>query len=158
MTPTETAKLLAIIQQLDNRELDKGRVAAWIPLMADVDFDEAQHAVIDHFRSSTDYLTPAHVVAGAKRLADYREARALESRESGRTGQHCGPQACKCTHTDGCDGGWIDQESGQVAPCPRCKPRAHQILTSGLPRPIAQRRLRDVQPDLPTYNPRGKPA
>lgn len=47
---------------------------------------------------------------------------------------HCGRLACRCTHTDGCEYGWIEgtpytddvtlQTYRPVEPCPVCRPEA----------------------------------
>lgn len=49
-----------------------------------------------------------------------------------RDATHCYRKACRCTHTDGCDHGWIDLDPitnhgvtyERVAPCPVCRPEA----------------------------------
>lgn len=60
--------LLARIQVLDNRQVDQLTIEAWSPLMADVDYAAAVNAVNEHFRSSTAYLVPAHIVQGVDRV------------------------------------------------------------------------------------------
>ena len=66
-----------------------------------------------------------------------------------RTGRPCDRRDCRCTHTDGCDGGWIEiyaDEDGRdrVMPCPNCDFRRSEILRAGDRREVAQQRLRDV--------------
>jgi hypothetical protein len=71
MSIDELTTLLARIQVLDNRQVDQLTIEAWAPLMADVPYTAAVDAVNDHFRSSTAYLQPAHIVQGvvsARRL------------------------------------------------------------------------------------------
>jgi hypothetical protein len=159
MTPAETAQLLAIIAQLDNRAVDDGRVAAWVPLLADVDFADAQRAVMEHFSSSMDYLTPTHIIRNAASFARSRANRGyLESLDGSPDSEplrtFCGRQDCPCTHTGGCDAGWIYvPEIERVAPCQHCKPRAYRILTGGHGRAVAQRLLRESDVSAPT-NPR----
>lgn len=65
------------------------------------------------------------------------------------SGEACTSSTCRCTHTDGCDAGWIDVDRGdgevQAFPCPSCNPRRHTVLTkSGGNRSAAQRALRDT--------------
>ena len=53
-----------------------------------------------------------------------------------RASGHCGRRDCRCTHTEGCDHGWIelpsytDPVTGQtytpVGPCPVCR---HELYT-----------------------------
>lgn len=65
-----------------------------------------------------------------------------------RPGQPCASKTCRCTHTDGCDAGWIEMDRGdgvtQAFPCGQCNPRRHTILTSRSTREAAQRALRDT--------------
>jgi len=65
-----------------------------------------------------------------------------------RPGQPCTSKTCRCTHTDGCDAGWIDMDRGdgvmQAFPCGQCNPRRHTVLTSRSTREAAQRALRDT--------------
>lgn len=64
-----------------------------------------------------------------------------------RGGQECPRLGCMCTHTDGCDAGWIEVRVAdyvQAAPCQQCNPRRHTILNSGDGRSAAMRNLRDV--------------
>ena len=71
MTTEELTMLLARIQVLDNRQVDALTIQAWQPLMADVRYEDAVRAVNDHFRESTAYLTPAHIIG---RIKDARRA------------------------------------------------------------------------------------
>lgn len=36
---------------------------------------------------------------------------------------HCRRKGCPCTHTEGCDRGWIEQPDGTVRKCPVCNDR-----------------------------------
>lgn len=72
MNTAELTALLGRIQILDNRQVDALTIEAWTPLMADVPYDAAVRAVNDHFRTSTAYLQPAHIVQAvqaSRRLA-----------------------------------------------------------------------------------------
>lgn len=52
---------------------------------------------------------------------------------------HCGRAGCRCTHTEGCDHGWVDmpprelngQRYTEVAPCPICRPDAMDRMMAG---------------------------
>lgn len=59
--------LIARIQVLDNRQVDELTIQAWSPLMADVDYGDAVAAVNEHFRTSTAYLQPAHIIQAVAR-------------------------------------------------------------------------------------------
>lgn len=44
----------------------------------------------------------------------------------------CGNALCHCSHTEGCEAGWISVDPGDfasgVVPCPQCKPKASAII------------------------------
>lgn len=65
-----------------------------------------------------------------------------------RPGLPCRDLQCRCTHTEGCDAGWIEMETDEGAvqafPCPKCSGRRHGVLTSGSTREAAMRTLRDT--------------
>lgn len=58
------------------------------------------------------------------------DPRRVAKRDTG----HCGRRGCTCTHTEGCDHGWLDttpytdevtkQTYAPVEPCPVCRPEA----------------------------------
>jgi len=72
--PSQTAKLLAKAQLVDNRTVDAMTVAAWHEIVGPLDFDDAMTALTEHRRASTDYLMPAHIVAGVKRIRAERHS------------------------------------------------------------------------------------
>ncbi|QZN86918.1 hypothetical protein [Cellulomonas sp. C5510] len=72
----QTAQLLALIKVGDNRNVDRTVIAAWHDLVHDLPLDDALEAVRAHRRESTDYLLPAHVIAGVKRIRGARLAAA----------------------------------------------------------------------------------
>lgn len=71
MSLQELTMLLARIQVLDNRQVDQLTIEAWLPLMEGVRYADAVTAVNTHFRDSTEYLKPAHIIGRirASRLA-----------------------------------------------------------------------------------------
>lgn len=75
MSGKELAALIARIQVGDNRKVDEVVMLEWDAAIGDLDFDDALAAVRTHRTESTDYLTPAHVVAGV-RLIRARRTRA----------------------------------------------------------------------------------
>ena len=74
MNNAQVAAVLAKIQLGDNRETDAAGLvlAEWVDSIGDLDFDDAVEAVRMHRKESTDYLTPAHVRAGVKRVRELR--------------------------------------------------------------------------------------
>lgn len=85
MNLTETAQVLAKVQLGDNRVVDALTVREWHDAIGHLAVHEAIEAVRLHRRESLDYLMPAHVVAGARRVraaaqAEQRKDRQLESR------------------------------------------------------------------------------
>jgi hypothetical protein len=62
-----------------------------------------------------------------------------------RMGQHCGWGPCTCTHTDGCEAGWVEVGDGSaVTACPYCSPTRAHILGSTHSTMDAGRTLRDT--------------
>lgn len=68
----QTGQLLALVQIGDNRRVDRAVIAAWHDLVHDLPLDDALDAVRQHRRESTDYLLPAHVIAGVRRIRGAR--------------------------------------------------------------------------------------
>ena len=56
----------------DSRSVGVETVEAWWPILADVDVQEAVTVVRNHFATTTDYLMPAHILGGVKRLSGPR--------------------------------------------------------------------------------------
>lgn len=84
MTPQQTAAVLGLIAIVDNREQDEVTIRHWHDLIGDLDYDDACDAVRLHRRSSPDYLQPAHVIAGVKRIRAHRaRLAARDSQEEG---------------------------------------------------------------------------
>lgn len=80
MNIAETAKVLAKIQLGDNREVSDLVVQEWHDTIGFLNFEDAIEAVRLHRQSSSKYLMPAHVVAGARAVARERVMKApLES-------------------------------------------------------------------------------
>lgn len=75
MSPAEVTRLLAIIATFDNRRVEESTIAAWAAVFDGTPwtFAQAREAVIRHARTSTDYLQPAHVIAGARIVRDEEE-------------------------------------------------------------------------------------
>lgn len=73
MNHDQTRALLIRASAIDNRVVSRPAVDAWADLLIDVDPNEAAEALREHFRTSTDYLLPGHIVAGARRIRDRRD-------------------------------------------------------------------------------------
>lgn len=99
MNKQEVAKLLTAISIIDNRVVGVETVEAWHSLVGDYDLDDAMRAVRWHFAESTDYLMPAHIVAGARRAkaervkVEKRERLQLDAKEAER--KAVPPPKCK---------------------------------------------------------------
>lgn len=76
MIKQETARVLAKIQLGDNRQVDHLVLDEWHDTIGHLDFDDAIAAVKLHRQSSTDWLMPAHVISGARRVKSDRASEA----------------------------------------------------------------------------------
>jgi glutathione S-transferase len=73
MNIIETGKLLAVIGAVDRRqEAGKSEILAWQELLADAAYADAEAAVREHRRTSTDWIQPAHILAGATKIRSRR--------------------------------------------------------------------------------------
>lgn len=84
MNFTETDRLLTVIHNVDNRRLDDATVLVWHEVLCDLPFDDCLMAVTRHFRESTEYLMPVHIVRGAhaierERIREANHRKAIES-------------------------------------------------------------------------------
>lgn len=61
MRPAEMADLLNFISATDGRNLTPQMPHAWMEHIGDLDYADAKDAVRHHFRSSTEWLMPAHI-------------------------------------------------------------------------------------------------
>ena len=73
MNIDQVASLLGRISYVDNRVVTDEAVAAWFSVIGDVPYDLAAKAYELHFRESTDYLMPGHVLDIARRLHKERQ-------------------------------------------------------------------------------------
>jgi len=54
----------------------------------------------------------------------------------------CPWSECRCTHTDGCVAGWLEDDNGHARPCPVCRTRQAAVLANpDLSHAAAMRRL-----------------
>jgi hypothetical protein len=72
----ETDQLLTIIQNLSGRTTaaDDATVIVWQQILGDLAYDDCVQAVAAHFRDTTDYLLPGHIVAGVRAIRNARAA------------------------------------------------------------------------------------
>lgn len=61
MTPAETAELLGFCAAFDRRTVGKADVLAWQTVLADLPFDAARQAVIQHYATETRWIMPANI-------------------------------------------------------------------------------------------------
>ena len=72
MRTAEVVQLLARIAAGDNRQVDEAAARYWQDIVGDLDYRDAVEAVRQHRMASTDYLQPAHVRQGVKRIREQR--------------------------------------------------------------------------------------
>jgi hypothetical protein len=77
MNATETGKLLGLMALFDNRTLSDPDVVAWLPLVGDLLYGDAQAAVYGHYRDTAERIMPADI---RRRV---REIRAERVRNAG---------------------------------------------------------------------------
>lgn len=68
MNHSECAALLTLAARIDKRTVGEQDVEAWVEILDDVDFSDARLVLRGHYRSSTEWLMPAHVVQGVRAL------------------------------------------------------------------------------------------
>jgi hypothetical protein len=80
MNRAEVTQLLAVMQTYDQRTVGETDVIGWHGAIGDLRFDESRHAVVEHYKSQTDRIMPAHVIAlvMAARRQEAGEERAHE--------------------------------------------------------------------------------
>lgn len=75
MTPAEAAVLLGMAATVDNRKPDEDAARAWAAMLDGLRFDDCRVAIIEHYRESSDWLTPALV---RSRVLAIRKRRRLD--------------------------------------------------------------------------------
>lgn len=73
MNEPEAFKLLALASARDGRTVDPAVAKVWAEDLKRIDFGDAVEALSLHFRESTDWLLPAHVIRCVRRVKDNRE-------------------------------------------------------------------------------------
>lgn len=72
MNRAETARLLTMCAAYDNRTPSEAAVIAWHEALADLAFEDAKTAVVDHYRASREWIMPADV---RQRIVEIRRHR-----------------------------------------------------------------------------------
>ena len=68
MTPAQAAALLTIAASFDNRKPDADQAKAWATALDGLGFDDCRQVVVEHYRKSREWLMPADVFAGVRRI------------------------------------------------------------------------------------------
>ena len=68
MTPAEAAALLTIAAAYDNRKPDADQAKAWAMALDGLGFEDCRQVVVEHYRKTRDWLMPADVFNGVRRL------------------------------------------------------------------------------------------
>ncbi|MBP2704450.1 hypothetical protein JOL79_11555 [Microbispora sp. RL4-1S] len=74
MTPEEVIDLLTTAAAFDRRTVGEADVIAWMAAVGDLDFADAQAAVVAHYTATTDWLMPAHVRTRVRHTRELRLA------------------------------------------------------------------------------------
>jgi hypothetical protein len=61
MNRAETAELLSLAASYDRRTIGEADVHAWHAALGHYEFDDCRDALIEHYRSSTEWVLPAHI-------------------------------------------------------------------------------------------------
>lgn len=72
MTPAEAQVLLSMAAAFDNRKPDADTARAWSAVLDGLRFDDCRDALIEHYKTSTEYLMPVMIRRGVKRLRSAR--------------------------------------------------------------------------------------
>jgi hypothetical protein len=70
----EAAALLGIAAAFDNRKPDADAAKAWSVALDGFRFEDCRDVIVAHYRGSSDWLMPSHIIAGVKRIRAKRIA------------------------------------------------------------------------------------
>ena len=76
MTPAEAQVLLSMASAFDNRKPDADAARAWSAALDGLRFDDCRDALIEHYKTSTDYLMPVLIRTAVRRIRAKRIAEA----------------------------------------------------------------------------------
>ena len=68
MTPAEAQMLLGIAASFDNRKPSEEAAVAWSHALDGFRFVDCRDAIVAHYRSSSEWLMPARIIAEVKRI------------------------------------------------------------------------------------------
>ena len=74
MTPTEAQVLLSMASAFDNRKPDADAARAWSAALDGLRFEDCRDALIEHYKTSTDYLMPVLIRTAVRRIRSKRIA------------------------------------------------------------------------------------
>lgn len=74
MNASEAAILLGLAAAYDRRTVGEADARAWADALDDIALEDAQDAVKRHYRTSTEWIMPAHVRKGVAAIARERRA------------------------------------------------------------------------------------
>lgn len=66
MNIAQTAEVLAAVQLYDARKIDEATIKAWHRMLADYSLSDCLAAIEEHFKTSTDWMLPAHIIRRVK--------------------------------------------------------------------------------------------
>lgn len=74
MNLTQATAILVMCSGYDNRKVTPENAKAWQEVLDGVRFEDAQQAVLDHYRTSDRWLMPADIHNGVARMVKDRQA------------------------------------------------------------------------------------
>lgn len=80
MLLSETAKILAKVQLIDNRTVDRVTVDTWHEIIGHFTYEDVLAAINLHRLESTEYLVPAHIKANMTRAKAIRKRNEAKQR------------------------------------------------------------------------------
>jgi hypothetical protein len=80
MLLSETAQILAKVQLLDNRTVDRITLDAGHEIIGHLDYADAMAALNLHRRESTEYIMPAHIIQNLRRAKLIRQTAEAKQR------------------------------------------------------------------------------
>jgi hypothetical protein len=72
MTPSEAATVLTFAAAFDRRTVGETDARAWSMALPNVALDEAQAAIVEHYRESRDFMMPSDVLRIVRRIRGVR--------------------------------------------------------------------------------------
>lgn len=72
MSPEQVIDLLSTVAAFDRRTVGKADVVAWHAVLDDIRYVDAEAVVLEHFRTSREWLMPATIRAAVRALRDRR--------------------------------------------------------------------------------------